>query len=338
MVDAPLKRESIRRQVLALLVLGAVLALLLGGAIATRQGAFTRTASLYFVADTGAGISPGTTVRLSGFRVGAVTDLVLQPDLKVKVTMEIEEQHFAALRSDAHAEWFKEQLQAAIIELSPGSSAQPLSRARPQVSHSRRRTLTEVANDLRGRLAPILDDIKQLSGTVAERKGDIAAVLVQANTAAQDVARSTQELRLLLATANTQLAGLGGQAATAMGQAQGALTRVNQNLAQLQTLLGQADQSLASVNQRLPALLAQTGDTLNQLNAAARDVRGVSSAASAAVPGLLRSAVPLVEDAREVVGGVKSHWPVRGLIAAPPAALLPLDSHDAAALRDATPP
>ena len=175
MEEAPVKRDNVRRQVIAYLVLGAVLAVLLAGAIAARQGAFTRTAQLYFLADTAAGIAPGVGVRLSGFRIGSVSDVALLPDLKVKVTLEIEEQHFAALRSDASAEWFKEQLQAAIIELRPGSSASALSRSDPRVSHSRRKTLTEVANDLRARLAPVLDDVKQLTGTVAEHKGDIAA-------------------------------------------------------------------------------------------------------------------------------------------------------------------
>lgn len=40
------KRESIRRQVLAVLGLGALLALLLAGAIAQRHGVFARTAEV----------------------------------------------------------------------------------------------------------------------------------------------------------------------------------------------------------------------------------------------------------------------------------------------------
>ena len=341
MAEAALKRKSIRRQVIAVLALGAILAVLLAGAIAARQGAFARTAEVYFLADTAAGIAPGISVRLSGFRVGAVTDVALQNDLKVKVTMKIDEERFASLRADANAEWFKEQLQAAIIELHPGSGARLLSRDDPRVTHNRRRTLTEVANDLRTRLAPILDDVKQLSGSVAERKGDIAAVLANANTASQELAGTTQELRALAGNAKTRVAGLGGQAQGAMAQVQGALTQVqgaltqvNQTLGRVETLVGTAEKSLANVNERLPNLLAKTGDTLEQLNGVARDVRAVSSAASGAVPGLLRSAAPMVDDARDMVSGVKTSWPVRNMLAPPPSALLPIDSHDAAALRE----
>ena len=341
MAEAPLKRDSIRRQVLAVLALGVLLALLLAGSIAARQGVFARTADVYFLADTAAGISPGISVRISGFRVGQVSDVTLQPDLKVKVTMKIEEDRFASLHADANAEWFKEQLQAAIIELHPGSGAQPLARDDPRVTHNRRRTLTEVANDLRTRLAPILDDVKQLSGSVAERKGDIAAMLANANTASQELAGASQELRALAADAKTRVATLGGQAQGAFGQVQGALsqaqsglTQLNQTLVRMDGLVGQADKSLTSVNERLPTLLIRAGDTLEQLNGVARDVKAVSGAASAAVPGLLRSATPLVDDAREMMSGVKTSWPVRNMLAPPPSALLPIDSNDAAVLRD----
>ena len=341
MDDAPLKRESIRRQVLAVLALGVVLALALAGAIAARQGTFARTAEVYFLADTAAGIAPGISVRLSGFRIGAVSDVTLQNDLKVRVVMKIEEERFASLRTDSHAEWFKEQLQAAVIELHPGSAAAALSSADPRVTHNRRRTLTEVANDLRTRLAPILDDVKQLSGSVAERKGDIAAVIGNASTASAELAGTTQELRALVGNAKTRVATLGGQAQGAMtqvqgalGQVQGALTQVNQTLVRVESLVGQGEKTLGGVNERLPNLLAKTGDTLEQLNGVARDVRAVSSAASASVPSMLRSAVPLVDDTREMVNGVKTSWPVRNMLAPPASALLPIDSHDAAALRE----
>jgi len=335
------KRQSIKRQVLAVLALGAAAALLLAAAIAQRHGVFARTSEVYFLADSAAGIAPGISVRLSGFRVGSVSAVALQPDLKVRVTLKIEEERAAALRADAHAEWFKEQLQAAVIDLSPGTSTQPLPRDDPRVTHSRRRTLTEVANDLRGRLAPILDDVKQLSGSVAGRKDDIAAMLANANVVSQELASTAQELRALSHDARGRVAAVGAQAQGAFAQVQGALgqvqtalTQVNQTLLRVEGLVGQGDKTLAGVNEKLPELLIRTGDTLEQLNAVARDVRAVSGAASSAVPTMLRGAAPLVDDARDVMSGVKAAWPVRGLLAAPPPALLPIDSHDAAVLRE----
>ena len=342
MAELPQKREDIRRQVLLALGLAVVLALVLAGGIASKHGLFSRHAEIYFISDSAAGISPGLSVRLSGFRVGSVTAVDLQDDLKVRVTMKIEEERFAALRADAHAEWFKEQLQAAVIDLTPGKAAEPLSRTDPRVTHARRRTLTEVANDLRSRLAPILDDVKQLSGTLVARKDDLGAVLQNARTTTEQLAATTAELRALATNAKGSVANLGdrakqvmGQASQAMGQVQGSMTQVGQTLVRLDGLVEQARGSLDSVNGRLPGLLGSANDTLDQINAIGRDLRSVSAAASSALPGVVRGTGPLLDDARDMVGGVRNAWPMRGLVAPPPPALVPLDSHDAARVRDA---
>jgi len=335
MSELPQKRESVRRQVMLALALGVVLALLLAGSIAAKHGLFSRHVEVYFIADSAAGISPGISVRLSGFRVGSVTAVDLQDDLKVRVTMKIEEERFAALHADANAEWFKEQLQAAVIDLSPGSAtAPPLSRADPRVTTSRRRTLTEVANDLRARLAPILDDLKVLTGTVVQRKDDIGAAIANARAASEQLAAASGDVRALAGNARGRVKTLGDQAQQALGQVQGALGQVGQTLVRLDGVVGQARNTIDGVNGRLPGLLSSTGDTLEHLNGVARDLRAVSSAASAALPGALRSAAPLVDDTREMVGGVRAAWPVRGLLAPPPPTLVPLDSHDAATLRE----
>ncbi len=334
MSELPLKRESVRRQVLLALALALALGLLLAGAIAAKHGLFSRQAELYFVADSAAGITPGLSVRLSGFRIGSVSDVALQDDLKVRVTMQIEAERFAALRADAHAEWFKEQLQAAVIDLNPGVAAAPLSPADPRVTLGRRRTLTEVANDLRNRLVPILDDLKQVSSTVAQRKDDLGAALANTQAASAQLAAASSELRALLSQARGRVSTVGEQAQQAMGQVPGLLSQVGQTLVRLDGAAQQARGTLDGVNARLPALLSSSGDTLEQLNGAVRDLRAVSAAASATLPGVLRSTGPLLDDTRDMVGGVRAAWPVRALVAPPPSALVPLDSHDGARLRE----
>ncbi len=331
----PHKKDNLRRQVMLTLALGVLLALLLAGSIAARHGLFSRHVEVYFLADSGSGISPGISVRLSGFRIGSVSAVELQDDLKVRVTMKIEEERFASLRRDAHAEWFKEQLAAAVIDLDPGKAQEPLSRADPRVTHSRRRTLTEVANDLRARLAPNLDDVKQLTGAAAARKDDIGAVLANARTTTEQLAATTAELKALAGNARGRVNSLGEQAGKALGQVQGALGQVNQSLVKLDGVVVQARGTLDGVNGRLPTLLGGAQDTLDQVNGLVRELRAVSAAASATLPGVIRSTGPMVEDTREMIGGVRNAWPVKNLVAPPPPALVPLDSHDAATLRGA---
>jgi len=63
--------------------------------------------------------------------------------------------------------------QPAAIDLRPGTDAQALSEDDPRVAFRKRGTLTEIAEDLRTRLAPILDDVKQLTGTARARRADL---------------------------------------------------------------------------------------------------------------------------------------------------------------------
>lgn len=325
------RQQSQRRQVAALLGLGLLLALLLGGGIAWQHGAFQPMAQVYFLADDVTAVTPGTTVRLSGFRIGKVQALQLQPDLKVRVTLTIEAEAFAHLRSDARAELVREQLKPAAIDLRPGSADALLSAADPRIGFRRRGTLTEIAEDLRGRLAPILDDLHQLSSTVRERRGDIDEVLRNASTLSRELAGTAQQMHALSGELRQRAAALGTQSERALGE-------VNQSLVRVGGLIGQADRSFESINGRLPALLGKTDDLLGHLDAVLRDTRTVTGAAAEGLPPLMRSAPALVDDSREMVQGLRQSWPMRNLLPPPPPAQLPIDSHDSRTLREPTRP
>ena len=110
-----------RRQIVALIVLSVLLALALAGGIAYQHGVFTSRAQVYFLADDATGLSPGTPVRMSGFRIGKISAMHLQPDLSVKVELTIETEPYSHLKSDARADVVREQLRPAAIDLRPGS-------------------------------------------------------------------------------------------------------------------------------------------------------------------------------------------------------------------------
>ena len=98
------------RQIAALIVLALVLAAALIGGIAWQQGAFSGREQIYFIADDVFGLAPGTTVRMSGFRIGKIQTMELQGDLTVRVTLSIDAEPHSHLRSDARAVVIREQL------------------------------------------------------------------------------------------------------------------------------------------------------------------------------------------------------------------------------------
>ncbi len=329
MIDAAPETErgrSMRRQNLLLVATSLLLALLLGGGILWQNGRFADLAEVYFLADDVNSLSPGTAVRLSGFRVGRITTMELQPDLKVKVTMAIDADTFAYLKRDARAELVREQLKPSAIELRAGKATEVLAAADPRVGYDKRGTLTEVAEDLRVRVAPILADVNRITGSVSDRRGEIEDLLVNSRQITQDLAAAAKELRTLSAGLKTQVGQLGGEANATLADAHKAVGRVN-------GLLDQAGQSLDAVNTKLPALMQRADGMLANLEAATRDARVVTGKAATELPPLLGSIGPLVDESAEVVRGLREAWPVKGLLPPPPPLLLPIDSHDSHALR-----
>ena len=321
------KTQSMRRQVIVLMVVAALLVIALGLSIAYQHDQFARTAEVHFITDNANNLAPGTSVRMSGVRIGAVSDVTMRPDQKVRVALTIGAETFASLRTDARAVLLREQLRAPALDLFTGSAAQHLLPGKPEIAYSRGPTLTEMADELRARVTPILDDVKQVSGMLRGRQDDMRQVIENVRGATQELAGVAKELRLLAADAR-------GRVATVGADVQRATTGLNTSVVRAGALLGQAETGLNTVTTALPGLMLRADRTLEQLQGIAVDGRTISNAAAAQVPSLLRSAAPLVEDAREVVQGAKQSWPISSLLGAPPAVLLRIDSHDAKALRE----
>ena len=231
------KASRLRWQIGSLIVLSLALAGTLLFAIASKQGVFGSHVTMYFVAEDVTGLAPGTTVRLSGFRVGKIQTLELQNDHTVRVTLAVDEEIFGRLRADARAVVVREQLKPAAIDLRPGKSEQPLSRDDPKLAYQRRGTLTEIADDLRQRLAPILDDVRALTAVARERRHDMDAILQHTNTMSAALAATSQQMQGLSTEIRERARGLGAQSELAMVQA-------NKSLVRLDGLIGQAERGL----------------------------------------------------------------------------------------------
>lgn len=318
--------HRLRTQVGLLVVLALIAAGALLFAIAERQGLFGEQVELYFIAEDVTGLAPGTTVRMSGFRVGKLRTLTLQSDHTVRVTLTIDQELFGRLKADARAVVVREQLKPAAIDLRPGKDATGLPRDNPRLAYTRRGTFNDIAEDLRSRLAPILDDIRQITSVVREHKGDMDTMLQNTTAITTAMAGAAQQLQGLSTELRTRAVGLGGQTEQAMQQ-------VNRSLVRIDGLIGQADKGLDAVNNKLPGLLEKTDKTMSQLDQVLRDTRTITAAAAAGLPPLMRNAPPLVEESREMLQGLRESWPLRAVLPAPPPALLPIDSHDAAAPR-----
>ena len=311
--DAPTVVSMRRNAVIALSIALALVVVLLA-AIFFQQGTFSRSRTIYFFTESASGLTPGTAVKLSGFRIGAVSALHLEPDLSVMVTLKIPLEDFERLHKDAKAELRKEDVvQAATLEITPGRSPEALSSENPRIAFDRGRSLGQSAQDLSDRLAPILADVKALTAMLTDRDRGLGPMLEKSRAASHDLAATAVEIRALASETRARFAAIGTQAQGTLGEASAAFVRLDQ-------MAGKATQSLDKLDEALPGMLATVNGTLDDFQAVAKDARAISAAATTSVPDTLRDLQPAVEDAREIIRGVKQSWPVRTMLPARPEA------------------
>jgi phospholipid/cholesterol/gamma-HCH transport system substrate-binding protein len=317
-----------RGQILALLLVAVLLAVSLVLAIAYRHDAFARTADIYFETDSASGLLQGTAVTLSGFRIGEVSGVSLLPNMNVKVVMTIRAEHLPKIRADASVELLKEDLlKPAVLAIDKGKSDQLLSPLAPQIQFSRPESFADMASDLKGRIAPILDDVKQITGTLRQRQDRLGEIMEEAANAARELAHAAKEINAMSTDIRKQVSIIGDQSVST-------LTEANQTVVRLNGVIAQAERSVGTINGSLPQLVREANATLESVQAVARDARTISQAAAETLPGTLRNVQPAAEDAREIMRGVTRAWPIRDLLPAPPPAVVPLDSMDARKLRE----
>ena len=168
--------DALRRGTRRFVLVGVLLLLGLMSLILVRQGLFRPTVPLGFVADSGQDLAKGTAVKIAGFRVGSVTDMVLRPDGKVDVALEIDAEHMRFVTKDATAELRKEGLVgSAAIEIVAGPDPTQLASAQAKLRFSRGEGITAMANQLRAEIVPILRDVKAITGTIADPKTGLPA-------------------------------------------------------------------------------------------------------------------------------------------------------------------
>lgn len=291
--------EALRRGTRRFLLFGLFAVLAVIATILVRQGLFRQTATLGFVTDSAQDINKGQAVRIGGFRVGSVTNVTLRPDGRVEVGMEIDADHLRFVTRDAVVELRKEALiGAAVLEIVPGPDRSKLAADQARLAFSRGESLTAMASQLREQIAPILKDIKTITGTLADAQQGLPATLGQ-------VRETTATLRSLLDTGNRQAAGVGTAATRVLGKAE-------EDLSQL-------GRTLETTNQRLPALLDGSQRIVDH-------AERISAAAATSVPPALRDGGAAAADVREIVAGAKAAWPLRNLVDAPAAVKLKADS------------
>ena len=310
------------RKTVAFLILAVAITVgtVLAGLI--NQDFFTKTTRLYFFADSAQGIAKGMSVQLSGFRIGTVDELSLEPNATVKVRLVINSQYTHFIRQDSQARLAKEGLiGASNIEITPGSPYTREVLNDGVLKFNRAKDIADIAPDLAGRIGPILTDIKSITQSINDPDGDVRQTLKSVRQASAQLAEAAAGVNKIANSGDARLADIQGRINVVLDRAGASVDKAG---VVLDTLGG----TLATVDRSLPDLLLKLNSTLQNADAASVEVRRLTSLLSTDLPPAVVEGRALMQDTREVVQGARKTWPIRNFVPPAEEQALPLDSHD----------
>lgn len=282
-------------------VAGAILIVIAAAAfMSVQKGLFKRTAQIHFFADSAKGMNQGMAVKLNGFKIGTLAKLVMGEDGRVSAVLSVADQYVHLIHKDARAKLTKEELIGeGVIEVVPGTDSLPTLENNAVIVFERARDVGEELSQLAVQLQPILADVKKITAYVDNPDGDIK--------------KSLQELK----RATTALADTG----------EGVSDITRRNKKQIQTAINSASNTLVNLDAALPPLVKRVDASLQQIEGASTDAHAITSRLVTDLPPVVREGRETLVDTHEMLGAVKSSWPINKLLPAQEEHSLPLDSH-----------
>ena len=283
-----------------------------------RQGVFTQTTQLHFFANSAQGIGKGMAVQISGFKIGAVDTLNLEPNGTVRVGLLVQTEYLRLVSQDSTARIAKEGLiGASIIEIVPGQApARPV----PEngvLKYERAADFSSIAEELSAQLRPILADLKQFAESANRPDGDVRVALGNFRQFTGEMSEAAKRTAKLADSADRQLSGV-------LAKADKAVDKVDATFDKASAAIDGLSGTLAGLDRTLPELLLKLDRTLANVEAA-------SASAAEDLPPALRDARAAAKDGRTIVDGAKHTWPINTMLAEPREQALPLGSFDGAA-------
>jgi len=315
----------------AWLVLAVVAALGLTGLSAWRQGWFTPTAAVYVELPGITGVQVGTPVKLKGFKIGEVDDLELMPDLNVKLRLRVALQRLPLLGADASAHFGRDgPIGGKYIDINPGTLGMARLAANATLPMEAGTELEDVMATVKdaveklataiGKVDPILDDTKKLTGEASAASTDVHKSMT---TMLQNMEAISGQLKRVGDTATRLVSHADEDRAHLVADLRKALAAATQTTET-------ANATLKAVDMELPALLGKAQQSASDVNQITSDAKNISAQARQQLPPALRAGRAATQDAADITAGAKRLWPLSTVTGSPPPSdtALPLDGFE----------
>jgi phospholipid/cholesterol/gamma-HCH transport system substrate-binding protein len=272
---------------------GVILVVLLTG---IQKDLFSAKYHLTFTVDKGTGFTKGMPVKLSGFRVGRITDMTLNEQAMVDITIEVAKKYSKWVRKDSTVKLVKEGLVGdSAIEIAVGSLDKPELKAGESIAYLKTKGLDELADEIAEKVTPVLIEVREIIGYINDPDGDLKKTIHNLEVLTRNLEATRNTADTLLVTTSRSLEDISSRTTTLLETAAHKIdsldmVRVTAALDKLPPLLEKADAAMVSVT----VISAET--------------KKLAETAFPLIPGVLSRTEELLFSTDRLVNSLNNSW------------------------------
>jgi phospholipid/cholesterol/gamma-HCH transport system substrate-binding protein len=281
-----------------------------------KKGALTTKSPIYFVADSGEGLSEGMPVKYSGFKIGKLNSLALDEQGRVQVEVSIETKYLKLMRQDAVIRLVKEGVIGdGVLALSRGTEAKAVLAEGAVVQFERANGLEQAVIEVKNRVLPILDDVQQM---LHDPQSDVRQTMKNLREFTAELQRTRKLMDKVLGSVDTNL----------NNEVQPLLSSLRQSAAKAETISSKLEHDL-------PGLLKKADDSMESIRVTTSSIKDAVQKSAPQLPAMINDSREtlgktneLVDDSKIMIDSLSTHWPLKNIVPAPETAPVKMDSHD----------
>ncbi len=271
--------------------------------LARSQGWFEQSYALVFYAESAESLNKGMLVRLSGLPIGKVVGIKLEDDARVRVQMQINDDFQRWIKSDSAASLAREGMFGdSYIQISAGkNSSKPLVGGAVLVFDPQN-GVSELLQQLRGRLFPLLDEMQSLVVTLKSPDGQLGSTFKEASALLHELRGTRARLDKTLSAATTLT---GEKIPATLGHADGAL-------ASFKAVAISADAQLAQISRKLQNTMDRYEQTGGSADVALKELQVLLKEMRPNLQKAIQDADVVMHSANQTMVNMNEHWPFSG--------------------------
>lgn len=276
--------------------------------IGIQKDAFTKKSALYFISENGQGLTEGQPVKLSGFKIGKVEKLTLDDVAKVKVEISINKKYIKWIKTDSIIRLVKEgYIGDTFLEITPGSAYAKHIEEGGFLNFQPSKGISEIIDELKNDIKPVLLDLKQIVQYINDPKGDIKESLANINKLLSDMQHTRELIDAVLK--NTD------------GRIKNTLKKTDELFNSMENTVDTTHKILKNIETKMPVMLDKVDKSLTNVQKITDDIKN-------STPDLMNKVTDITDDTKDITDAVKKVWPISSKIKTFEEKTLKIDSYE----------